>query len=69
MVEAALGRSEPSPRFASNGIHTKSGADNLKGNGLEKGPDASRVPVLAKFRSEEEAKTRVSQTLKHLLWR
>ena len=51
MVGAALDRSEPSPRFASNGIHMKSGADNLKGNCLEK-----VVPVLAKSRSEEEAK-------------
>ena len=41
VVEAALDRSEPSPRFASNGIHTKSEVDNLQGNGLGKGPGAS----------------------------
>ena len=29
VVGAALEKSEPSPRFASNGIHTNSGADNL----------------------------------------
>ena len=45
VVGAAIDRSEPSPRFTSNGIHTKSEADNLQGNGLEKGPDASQVPI------------------------
>ena len=45
VVGATLDRSEPSPRFASNGIHTKSEADNLKGNGLGKGSDASQVPI------------------------
>ena len=45
VVGATLDRSEPSPRFASNGIHTKSGADNLQGNGLRKGPGASQVPI------------------------
>ena len=50
VVEAALDRSEPSPRFAFNGIHTKSEADNLQGNGLEKGIDASQV------QSKEEVK-------------
>ena len=45
VVGAALDRSEPSPRFASNGIHTKSEAENLQGNGLEKGPSASHVPI------------------------
>ena len=56
MVEGALDRSEPSPKFASNSIYTKSRADNLQGNGLEKGPDPKRKP-----------KTRDSQTLEHLL--
>ena len=36
---------ESSPRFASNGIHTKSRPDNLLGNSLEKGPRASQVPI------------------------
>ena len=45
MVGAALDRSEPSPRFASDGIHTKSGANNLQGNDLGKGPGASQVPI------------------------
>ena len=45
MVRVALDRSEPSLRFASNCIHTKSGADNLQGNGLGKGPGASQVPI------------------------
>ena len=45
VVGAALDRSKPSPRFTSNGIHTKSGADNLQGNGLEKGPSASQVLI------------------------
>ena len=47
--KVSLDRSEPSPRFASNGIHMKSGADNLQGNGFDKGP--------ARSRSEEGAKT------------
>ena len=38
-------RSEPSPTFSSNSIHTKSIVDNLQGNGLGKGPDASQVPI------------------------
>ena len=41
----ALDRSESSFRFASNGIHMKSAADNLQGNGLGKGPGASQVPT------------------------
>ena len=45
VVEAALDQSEPSHRFASNSIHTKSEADNLQGNGLGKGPGASQVPI------------------------
>ena len=45
MVGAALNRSEPSHRFAFNGIHTKSGAENLQGNGLGKGPGASQIPI------------------------
>ena len=45
MVGAALDRSEPSPRLTSNGIHTKSEADNLQGNGLAMGPGASLVPI------------------------
>ena len=45
VVEAVLDRSEPSPRFASKGIHTKSEADNLQGNGLGKGPGASQVLI------------------------
>ena len=38
-------RSEPSHRFASNSIHTKSGADNLQGNGLERSLGASQVSI------------------------
>ena len=45
VVRAALDRSEPSPRFASNGIHMKSEANNLQGNGLGKGPDASQILI------------------------
>ena len=45
VVGVALDRSEPSPRFTFNGIHTKSEADNLQGNGLGKGPGASQVPI------------------------
>ena len=45
VVGAALDRSETSPRFASNGIHTKSEADNLQGNDLATGPGASLVPI------------------------
>ena len=45
VVRAALDQSEPSLRLASNGIHTKSEADNFQGNGLEKGPSASQVPI------------------------
>ena len=45
VVGAALDRSEPSPRFASNGIHMKSEADNLQGNSLATGPGASLVPI------------------------
>ena len=62
MVEAALDLSEPSPGFASNGIHTKSEADNLQGNGLRKGPSASQVPI-----QKGSQKAWVSQTLEHLL--
>ena len=36
-------RSEPSPRFSSNGIHTKNVANNLQGNGFGRSPDASQV--------------------------
>ena len=42
---AVLDRSEPSPRFTSNGIHRKSEVDNLQGNGLGKGPGASQFPI------------------------
>ena len=45
MVGAALDRSEPSPRFASDGIHTKSGVDNLQGNDLGKGLGASLLVI------------------------
>ena len=45
VVGATLDRSEPSPRFASNGIHTKSEVDNLQGNSLDKGPDANQVLI------------------------
>ena len=61
MVRVALDRSEPSPRFASNGIHMKSEADNLQGNGLEKDPGASQAPI------QRESQNRVSQALEHLL--
>ena len=45
VVGAALDPSEPSPRFASNDIHTKSEADNLQGNGLRKGLGARQVSI------------------------
>ena len=45
MVGAALDRSEPSLRFAYDGIHTKSGAKNLQGNDLGKGLGGSQVPI------------------------
>ena len=61
MVGAALDRSEPSPRFAFNGIHTKSEVENLQGNGFEKGPGASQAPI------QRESQNRVSQALEHLL--
>ena len=38
-------QSKPSPRFACNGIHTKSGADNLQGNSFGKGLVASQVSI------------------------
>ena len=38
-------RSEPSPRFASNGIHMKSGADNLQDNGLGRSLGAIQVSI------------------------
>ena len=41
LVEAA----KAEVKFASNGIHTKSGADNLQGNGLRKGLCASQFTV------------------------
>ena len=41
MVGAALDRSEPSPRFASKGIHKKSGANNLR---VESTINVSYVP-------------------------
>ena len=44
-------QSEPSPRFASNGIHMKDGQTTCKATILEE------VPVLAKSRSEMGAKT------------
>ena len=62
MVRAALDQSEPSPRFASTGIHTKSETGNLQGKGLEKGPGDSQVPI-----RRGSQKTRVSQSLEHLL--
>ena len=63
VVEAALDQSEPSPRFASNDIHTKSGADNLQGNGLGNGPGASQDPI------RRGSQNPVSQALEHFLWR
>ena len=45
VIGANLDRSEPSPRFTSKDIHTKSEADNLQGNGLGKGPGASQVSI------------------------
>ena len=38
-------RNEPSPRFTSNGIHMKSGVDNLQGHGLRRTPGASQVSI------------------------
>ena len=38
-------QSEPSPRFASNGIHMKDGADNLQGCNLGRSPSASQVSI------------------------
>ena len=60
VVGAALDRSEPSPRFAYNGIHMKSEADNHQGNGLEKGPGASQVPLL---RGSQNPGLSISRTL------
>ena len=45
VIGAVLDRSKPSPRFASNGIHMNSGAENLQGNGLGKGLGASQVSI------------------------
>ena len=45
LVGAAKTEEKPSLRFAFNGIHTKSGADNLQGNIFRKGPGASQVPI------------------------
>ena len=61
MVGVALDQGKPSPRFASNGIHTKSEADNLQGNGLRKDPGASQAPI------QKKSQNRVSQALEHLL--
>ena len=38
-------QSELIPRFAFNGIHTKSGADNLQVHGLRRSPGASQVSI------------------------
>ena len=38
-------RSEPSPRFASNGIHMKSGANNLQGNSLGRSLGVNQVSI------------------------
>ena len=38
-------QSETSPRFTSNSIHTKSGVDNLYGNGIERSLGASQVSI------------------------
>ena len=62
MVGAALDRSELSPRFASNGIHTKSGTDNLQGNGLGKGLGASQVPIQRGSQNPD-----LSKSLEHFL--
>ena len=62
MVGEALDQSERSPGSASNGSHMKSEANNLQGNGLEKGPGASQVPDPMK-----KQKTRVSHSLEHFL--
>ena len=62
VVGATLDQSEPSPRFTSNGIHTKSGADNLQGNGLGKGPGASQVLI-----RKRKPKAQVSKSLEHFL--
>ena len=63
MVGATLDRSEPSPRFVSNDIHTKSGADYLQGNGLGNGLGASQVAI------QRGSQDLVSQALEHFLWR
>ena len=60
MVGVALDLSGPSPRFASNGIHTKSEADNLQGNGLATGPGASQVPIR---RGSQNPSLSISRTL------
>ena len=60
VVGAALDQSEPSHRFASNGIHTKSEANNLQGNGLEKGPGASQVMIR---RESQKLGVSISRTL------
>ena len=61
MIREALDRSKPTPRFTINGIHTKSEADNLQGNGLGKGLDSSQAPI------QRESQNWVSQDLEHLL--
>ena len=60
VVGVALDRSEPSPRFASKGIHMKSAAYNLQGNSLKKGPGASQVPIR---RGSQNPSLSISRTL------
>ena len=63
-------RSEPSPRFASNGIHMKKGDNNLLGNDLRRSPGVSQVSIQRgnlKTRSHEEEflKNTLSNSLEH----
>ena len=41
-VVCSLTKNEPSPRFISNGIHTKTRLEKLLGNGVESKLDASQ---------------------------
>ena len=71
MVRAEKTQSEPSLGFASNSIHTKSGADNLQGNGLEKSPGANQFsirigkPKSRSYKEELFLKNTLSISLEH----
>ena len=63
-------RSEPSPRFTSNNIHMKSGAENLQGNSLKRSPGASQFSIRKGSQNlvsqnEEFLKNTLSNSLEH----